>query len=65
MKCLKKVTGFEYCMELGQRIKVESTIMTQVMSDADHVLREMRYKPRLASTGPNGAKHGHSKNHSI
>jgi len=52
-------------MELGQRIKVESTIIAQVMSDADHDLTETRYKPRLASTGRNGAKHGNSKNHSI
>jgi hypothetical protein len=54
VKCLKKVPGFEYCEELGRRRKVESTIIAQVMRDADHDLTKTLYKPRLALTGPKG-----------
>jgi hypothetical protein len=54
VKCLKKVFGFEYCEELAQRIKTESTIIAQVRRDGDHDLTDTRYERRLASTGPKG-----------
>jgi len=44
VKRLKKVFGFGYCEELGQRIKAESTIIAQVRRDADHDLTETRYE---------------------